>query len=329
MLKVSASPHIRHNDSTKGIMQDVVISLTPAILAASFLFGARALAVIVISVVFSVLFEYLARKIMKRENSIDDWSAVVTGILLAFSLPPDIPFWIPILGSFFAIVLTKQLFGGLGMNFINPALGARIILSISFPASMNSMVMKQEYLGASFLDSTDLISKATPLTELRASRALSGASAIEAASSYSYSDLFLGLKPGMIGEVCLLALCLGALYLLWRRVISLHVPLAFIGTSLLFVALCGQDPLYHLMSGALVLGAFFMATDYVTNPDTAAGQVIFGIGCGLLLGLLRVFGASVGGLMYSIVLMNILTPHIDNLVFRLSKIRRAKAVNNK
>lgn len=316
MLKVSASPHIRHKDSTSGIMKDVCIALIPSMLAGTYLFGTRILAVIAISVAACVLFEYLARLIMKRDNSIQDWSAVVTGVLLACNLPPDIPMWIPIVGAFFAIVVIKQIFGGLGKNFLNPALGARVILSISFPAQMSSYVMKTQWGGQNFLSSADLVSHATPLAALRLNPGAADI-VVQAANGstakYNYGNMFLGLKPGMLGEVCILALLLGAIYLLVKGVIDFYIPLSYIATCLVFVTLFGQDPLFHLLSGGLFLGAFFMATDYVTCPISTLGQVIFGVGCGLLNGLMRVYGAAPEGTSYSILLMNILTPHIDRL----------------
>lgn len=326
MLKISASPHIRHQDSTASIMRDVCIALIPAILAAAVLFGAKAIAIISITVGSCVFFEWLSRIIMCRESTISDYSAVATGILLAFNLPPNIPLWMPIVGSFFAIVVCKQAFGGIGQNFINPALGARIIMAISFPADMNWFAYKLEHGGQAFLNSSDLVSRATPMAEKAAEAISSATKATNAVSSatqavsfepYTYWDLFLGLKPGVIGEVCILALLIGAVYLLVRKVIDLYIPLSFIATTLIFVTLAGQDPLHHLLSGGLILGAFFMATDYVTNPETISGHIIFGIGCGLLTGLMRVYGASAEGVSYAIVLMNVLTPHIDRLTVYL------------
>ncbi|MDO5016103.1 MAG: RnfABCDGE type electron transport complex subunit D [Eubacteriales bacterium] len=330
MLKVSASPHVRHKDSTAGIMRDVCIALVPAIVAAAILFGTSAIGVITVTVASCILFEYLSRRLMKQEQTIGDWSAVVTGILLAFNLPPTIPLWICVVGAFLAIVVIKQWFGGLGQNFLNPALGARVILSISFPAEMTHFVMRPINSR-----SADLISRATPLRFAGMNPDVLSAptaTADGAFEPYNYLDMFMGLKPGTIGEVCILALLIGVIYLLARRVIDLYTPLAFIASALVFVGLNGQDLLYHLLSGGLILGAFYMANDYTTSPMRPSGQIIYGIGCGLLTGLFRVFGAASEGVSFAILLMNILTPHIDHLtVYRpykrkqMAKIKAAEA----
>lgn len=328
MLKVSASPHVRHHDSTATIMRDVCIALVPAVIAATILFGQQALALITVTVLASVVFEYLSRKLMGRENSIGDWSAVVTGLLLALNLPATVPLWIAIVGAFFAIVIVKQFFGGLGKNFLNPALGARVILGISFPAQMNTFTMKVSHFGSSFLDSSDLISRPTPLCcPLRSMDTVSGATGTMEGmfEPYTYTGMFLGLKPGAIGEVCILALTIGVLYLLARRVIDLYTPVAFIATTLIFVTIAGEDPLLHLLSGGLFLGAFFMANDYVTSPQIPTGQIIYGIGCGLITGLLRVYGSAGEGVSYAILLMNILVPHIDKLTVEMPRRRKRKA----
>ncbi len=308
-ITVSSSPHIRDGSKTSRIMLDVVIALIPALLAAVAFFGFRALLVVAVSVLTAVICEWLSRRIMKREQTLGDWSAVVTGLLLAFNLPPTIPLYIAAIGSAVAIVVVKQMFGGLGQNFVNPALAARIILTLSFPAAMTRWVV---------LSGSDLVSAATPLALLK-----SGA---EGAALPSYLDLFLGHGGGCIGEVSILALLIGAAYLMVRRVIQGWIPLTFLATVALLTTLMGQDPLYHLLSGGLVLGAFFMATDYVTAPLTAKGKILFAVGCGLLTSIIRVFGGMTEGVSFSIIFMNILTPHLDRWTIPVSfgGARRAK-----
>lgn len=301
-LQVSSSPHIRENVTTFSLMRDVVIALVPSVIAAGILFGIRAVSVILVSVLSCVFFEYISRRIMKRENTINDLTAVITGILLAFNLPPALPYYMVVIGAFFAIVVVKQMFGGLGNNFVNPALAGRIILAIAFPTAMTSWtVQKGSFDFLNSLTGIDLVSSATPLA-----MAKNGVDALP-----SYLDLFLGNKAGCIGEISILALLLGAVYLVVRKVISLWIPLSFIGTVAILVALAGRDPLFHVLSGGLVLGAFFMATDYVTSPVTRRGRIIFGVGCGLITVLIRLFGNTAEGVSFSILLLNILTPHID------------------
>lgn len=303
-LQVSSSPHIRENVTTTSLMRDVIIALVPAVLASGIIFGIRAIIVTLVSVLSCVLFEYFARKIMKRNQTISDLTAVITGILLAFNLPPSIPYYMVVIGAFFSIIVAKQMFGGLGNNFVNPALAGRIILAIAFPTDMTAWTTRP---GAfSFVDSltgVDLISSATPLA-----MAKNGTAALP-----SYLDLFLGNKAGCIGEICILALLIGAIYLVARKVITLWIPLTYIGTVALLIALAGKDPIYHVLSGGLILGAFFMATDYVTSPVTRRGRVIFGIGCGLITVMIRLFGNTAEGVSFSILLLNILTPHIDRI----------------
>ncbi len=289
-------------------MLDVILALVPALLAAVYFFGLRALSVVAVTVAACVLFEYLARRIMKRNNTIGDLSAVVTGILLAFSITPATPLWMCVVGAFVAIVIIKQMFGGLGNNFVNPAVTARIILSVSFPVQLGTWKILEpadRLFGnaASSFAGTDLVTSATPLY-----LAKSGAADLPA-----YLDLFLGGKSGCIGEISVLAILIGALWLLSRGVIKLWIPLSFIGSTLLVVFVSGGDVLYQLLSGGLMLGAFFIATDYVTSPFTNKGKVIFGIGCGLITGLIRMYGGMPEGVAFSVLLMNILTPHIDRI----------------
>lgn len=294
MLHVSASPHIRDGASTRSIMLQVIIALIPVVLASFFFFGLYGPMLFLFSAGAAVAFEGLARILMKREQTIGDLSAVVTGLLLAASLPAQCPLWILLIGNFVAVVVVKQMFGGLGDNFANPAVTARIVLSVSFAGQMAS------YTVAPAFPSVDLVSQATPLMVAKAGGTLP-----------SYLDLFLGRHAGSIGETSVLALLLGGAYLLLRGIIDIWAPLSFIGTTLLFVSLTGADPLVHLLSGALILAAFFMVTDYVTTPTTLWGKIIFGVGAGLLTGLLRIYSAMPEGVSFAILFMNILTPHIE------------------
>lgn len=310
MLQVSSSPHFRDQATTRRLMLDVIIALVPALIAAVYFYGYRALVVTLISVASAILFEYLSRIIMKRNNTIGDLSAVVTGLLLAFNLPPTVPYWLPVIGSLVAIVAVKQMFGGIGQNFVNPAIAGRIILTLSFPAAMTSWaLMANRALEsgvvrqlAENVSGTDLIATPTPLYLLQT---------VSSSELPGYLNMFLGFKSGCLGEVSILALAIGALYLVIRKVITLWIPLTYIATVMLMTLLAGQDPIYHLLSGGLVIGAFFMATDYVTSPLTFKGKIFFGIGCGLLTGLIRLFGGMQEGVSFSIILMNILTPHLD------------------
>ena len=292
-LYVSSSPHFQGNSSTRKIMLDVIIALIPATIAACVIFGMKSLTLVGICVSSCVLSEYLARKIMKRDTTIGDLSAVVTGLLLALNLPVNINPLIAVFGSVFAIVVVKQMFGGIGMNFVNPALAARIVLLVSFPSSMMS------YPPAFFYKSADAVTSATPLSAQK--------------GAFSYIDLLLGNCSGCIGEVCALALILGGVYLVIRKVISPVIPCVYVGTAALMSLLVGADPLYRVLSGGLLLGAIFMATDYTTSPITFWGKVIFAAGCAILTILLRTYSNMPEGVSFSIILMNILVPHIENL----------------
>ncbi len=298
---VTASPHLRSGNSTAKIMLDVIIALCPALIAGTIFFGWRSLVVVATCVMSCVLFEYAARRIMRRSNTIGDCSAVVTGMLLAFNLPVTIPLWMAVVGSFIAIVIVKQLFGGIGQNFANPAITARIVLMISFTSQMTHWVPPFFYR----TPEVDAVTTATPLALLSAGETLP-----------PISELFLGLQGGCIGEVSALALLLGGGYLLLRRVISPTTPLVFLGTVFLFSDLLGVQPIYQLLSGGLMLGAFFMATDYSTSPLTEWGKAIFGFGCGLITVVIRLFGSYPEGVSFSILLMNILVPYIDRATAR-------------
>ena len=310
-LVVLSSPFIRNKEvSTRGIMLDVVIALLPTAFAAIWFFGRSALIHIVVAVASAVLAEWLYNRIMNQKQTIFDLSAVVTGLLLAFNLPAGAPWWISMTGSALAIVLVKQIFGGLGQNFMNPALTARTILMLSWAGYMASTMPQAGQLFSGLMEhSIDVVASATPLSR--------GTTVV-----YSLRDLFMGDIPGMIGETCKATLLLGGIYLLLRRVIDWRVPVFFIGTTLvLFWAYTGvfysvesgaQNAVYQVLTGGLILGAFFMATDYVTCPITKWGKVIMGIGCGLILFVIRAFNnAYPEGCSFAILFMNVLTPLID------------------
>ncbi len=297
-LTVSASPHAHSQVTTQEIMLDVLIGLIPALIMAVIRFGIYALLLCVICVFSAVAAEYLSRLAMKRANTISDSSAVVTGLLLAFCLPPELPLWMGALGSVIAIVVVKQCFGGLGQNFVNPALTARIILMLCFPAAMTAWISPGNI--------PDAATGATPLAQIQES--IDG-------SALTISDLLLGNHAGCLGEVCSLALLAGGVYLILRRVISPVIPLCFIGTvGICMLLSSGFDvrfTVYQLLSGGLFLGAFFMATDYVTSPINNKGRALYAIGCGLLTSAIRLYGTMPEGVSYAIILMNILVPFIN------------------
>lgn len=293
MLLVSPAPHVRSKTNTQSIMLDVIIAMLPALIASTIIFGWRALLIVAVCVASCLLFEFLFQKLCKRDVTVGDLSAVVTGMLLAFNLPVGIPIWQAVFGCLVAIVAVKQLFGGIGKNFANPAITARIVMLISFAGSMTN-----------FATSADAVSSATPL-------ALMGTEKMP-----SLLTLFLGNHGGSLGETCALALIIGFVYLLVRRVITWHTTVVFVGTVALFTLCLGQNPLEHVLSGGLLLGAIFMATDYSTTPSTKWGKVIFGLGCGIITVLIRVFGGYPEGVSFAILLMNILTPYISKLTRR-------------
>ena len=290
MLTVSSSPHIHGGASTHKIMRDVLIALAPAAVASVVFFGLRSLLVIFTCVVSAVFFEWGFEKVVKRPNTIRDMSACVTGVILAYNLPPTIPLWQAALGSAVAIVLVKQLFGGIGKNFANPAITARIVLFLAFSGSMTTFIRPDGTTGA------------TPLAYL-------------GNSAYSYKpptlDLLLGNHGGCLGEVCAVALLIGFVYLLIRRVITWETPVVFIATVFALSAAFGWNPVDSILSGGLMLGAIFMATDYVTAPMTFWGRVVFGIGAGVLTVIFRIYGSNPEGVSFAILLMNILTPYIN------------------
>jgi len=299
-LLVSASPHIHTDESVRKIMWLVAASLVPAGIAGIAVFGKAALWTIVIGVASAVITEWALQLLTKRKVCISDGSALLTGLLLAYNLPANVPFWIPIVGSFFAIAIGKHVFGGLGQNIFNPALVGRVFLLASWPKYLTAFTKPLEF---------DAVTTATPLALLKEGKMI---------DAISYLDLFLGKRAGCIGEVCIAALLLGALFLLWRGYISLHIPLSFVATVGVFTyifagkqGLFGGDWLFHILSGGLILGAFFMATDYVTSPLTRKGHIIFGVCCGLLTAVIRLWGGYPEGVSYAILMMNAATPLID------------------
>ncbi len=294
-LAVSSSPHLRDNVTTRRIMQEVCLALAPAGIAAIVLFGASAAALIAVSVITAVLAEFCWNKLNKQKTTVGDWSAVVTGLLLAYNLPANAPVWIAVVGAIIAIILVKQMFGGIGSNFMNPALAARAILFVSWSSLMTS------YPATQFM--TDVTSSATPLNLL-------GKGTVE---GVNLMDLFLGNVPGVLGETCKLALLLGGVYLILRGIVDWKIPVTFIAT--VFVCYLVKDgaemALYQILSGGLFLGAFFMATDYATSPVTNVGRVIMGVGCGLFLFVIRAYASYPEGCSFAILLMNVATPLID------------------
>lgn len=288
---VSVSPHLHSKVDTKSLMRDVCIALVPALIASVVIFGFRSLLVTAVCVAAAVLTEFLYQKGTKQTVTIGDWSAVVTGVLLAFNLPVSIPLWQAALGSIVAILVVKQLFGGLGCNFANPAIVGRIVLFLSFSKTMTAWTFP------------DAVSTATPLAVMAKGGELP-----------SLLNMFLGVKGGCLGEVSVLALLIGFVYLLVRKVITWHTPVVFVGTVFVLSWLLGGDFLYavnQIMAGGLMLGAIFMATDYATTPSTNKGRMIFGLGCGILTVLIRQWGSYAEGVSFAILFMNILTPYIS------------------
>ena len=300
----SYQPQVRTKTDTSRIMLDVIIALVPAMAFAVYQFGFKVLALLAISVASAVFFEWGYRKLMKKPGSINDLSACVTGILLVLCLPVDAPLWMPVIGTFFAIVIVKQLYGGIGKNFVNPALAGRAFLFFSWTATMTSWAVPKALGGVS-------VAMATPLSILKEGGDI-------AAQGYDYLDMFLGFMPGSIGEISALALLIGGAYLLIRKVINWRIPVAFIGTVAVLTFIFPRNGyanldwmLYNLLSGGLLLGAFFMATDYSSSPVTLNGQLLFGFGCGALTVLIRYFGGFPEGVSFAILIMNLCAWAID------------------
>lgn len=310
-LIATSNPHIRGNETTRSIMLDVIIGLLPALAFACFNFGFRALTLTAVSMVACVFFEWLYRKLMKKPQSVNDLSAAVTGMLLAFVCPVQMPYWMIIIGDAFAIIVVKQLFGGIGKNFVNPALAGRAVLLASYAGTMTSWVDPAVNKAAIIGSNVDIVTTATPLAMMK------GGSFDAMIGTYQVSDMFVGNIPGSLGEVSALALLIGGAYLIWRKVINWQTPVAYIATVAVLTFLFPlsgtgvQWMLYSVFGGGLFLGAFFMATDYATSPITKKGQLIFGIGCGLFTVLIRYFGGYNEGVCYSIMVMNLLVALID------------------
>lgn len=300
---VSGTPHVRSKESIQSIMRDVVIALIPASVMGIYYFGIKALMLIIVSIVSSVVFEWGYEKILKKPVTISDFSAILTGLLLALNLPATASWWVPVVGSFIAIVIAKQFYGGLGQNFINPALIGRAFLVAAYPTQTT---------GAAFATGrmvVDASTYATPLAELKAGTAIVNADAIK--------NALIGNVGGTIGETCAIALIIGGIYLLVKHVISWRIPVVYIVVVFILTSLMRGNGflggVYEIFCGGLMLGAIFMATDYVTSPISAKGQIIFAIGCGVLTSLIRVYGGYPEGVSYSILIMNLAVPLIDRV----------------
>ncbi|HSW64657.1 MAG TPA: RnfABCDGE type electron transport complex subunit D [Dissulfurispiraceae bacterium] len=310
-LIISASPHIRSDESTSRIMWTVSAALLPATIMAAYEFGPYAVFLIALTVVSAVGFEYLYQRGMNKKVTVTDGSAVLTGLLLGLNLPPTVPFYIPLVGAAVAIVLTKQLFGGLGFNVFNPALIGRAFLLISFPKLMTIYVEP----AAQFVK-MDAKTTATPLTILKL-EGIGGLMEVYGDQFAMYSEFLIGNRAGSIGETSSIAILIGGLFLMFRGYISWHIPVSFLGSAAVVAWIFGGegfftgDPILHLLGGGLMLGAFFMATDYVTSPSVKKGQLVFGVGCGLLTMLIRLKGGYPEGVMFAILIMNCFTPVID------------------
>jgi electron transport complex protein RnfD len=298
-LHLSISPHIRTKRTTQSIMLDVIIALMPVLIAGCVIFGLRALAVLAVTTATAVLSEWVFNRIMKKKQTIGDLSAVVTGLLIGLNLPATASLWQAAIGSIFAIIVVKCLFGGLGCNLVNPAATARVFMLVAF-----SSMTQTAY--PTIVKLPDAVASATPLTSLETGKEIP-----------SLLNLFLGLQGGAIGETCTIALLIGFAYLLIRRVITWHIPVAYIGAAYLLTFLIkGFDPLVSLswiLSGGLIIGAIFMATDYVTSPATPLGKIIFGVGCALFTVIIRFWGNYPEGVSFAILLMNLVNPYIDKL----------------
>ena len=311
-LVVSAAPHLRTSSTIDNAMRDVLIALMPILILSLYYFRWAAASVIIVSVVAAVLSEYACQKIMKREITLDDYSAIITGLLLAFTLPPELPLWMVAIGSSAAIIIAKQIFGGLGNNIFNPALVGRAILLASWPVAMTT-----------WKSPIDGVTTATPLALMKEASFLTAFQDLVGAEELlaqlpSLFNSFIGNIAGSIGETSAIAIIIGGFYLIYKGHVDWRIPSAYIGTVFVITTVIGFSsgqgiayPIFHLVSGSLLLGAFFMATDWVTTPITKKGRIVFGLGCGLLTVLIRLKGGYPEGVCYSILLMNCLTPLID------------------
>ena len=306
-LVVSASPHDRSHKTVRSIMLDVIIAMVPALIASVVFFGPRALLVECVSVGTCVIAEFISRVVMKRSQTIGDLSAVITGLLLAFNLPVNIPLWMVMIGAVVSIVVVKQFFGGIGQNFVNPAIAGRIVLLASFPVAMSTWTAPLTWSAQNL----DGLTSASPLADIHTMVSAG------AAPDASLLEMLIGWRAGCLGETCAIAIILGGIYLIARKVISPTIPLIYIGTVAVIMLIAGKGNLefvaYELLGGGLMLGAVFMATDYTTSPITFKGKIIFAVGCGVITSLIRLFGNLPEGVSYSIIIMNILVPLIENI----------------
>ncbi len=306
-LIVTAAPHITGTDSTQKIMQRVCLALCPTLIAAVIIFGINALILTAVTVIACVFFEWAYCKLMHRENPVGDFSAVVTGMLLAFNLPSTLPWWMAVVGAFISIVIVKQLFGGLGYNFANPAIVGRIALAMGFAGRMTSF---------GYPRGVDAATAATPLSH------------IADFGPGDYVTLLLGNHGGVLGETCAITLIAGGIFLIVTKVISPVIPVTYLGTVAVLSLAAGQDPIVQLLSGGLILGAFFMATDYVTSPTTTKGKLIFGLGLGIITCAIRFLGTMAEGVSFSILLMNLVVPYIEVLTRQdrlgIAKVKKSK-----
>ncbi|MDD5823909.1 MAG: RnfABCDGE type electron transport complex subunit D [Firmicutes bacterium] len=306
-LVVSSAPHIVTEYDTTRLMGTVMLALLPSLIASTYIFGARVLLLTAVCVIASVGFEWVYNLITKKKQTIGDLSAALTGLLIAFNVPSNFPLWQAVIGCFFAIIIVKQLYGGLGKNFVNPAITARIFLFISFASTMSTWPLPRMAATA------DATTGATPLG------VLAEGSSTEALAQFGLKDMLLGFSGGSTGEVCALALIIGGVFLIWKKVISPIIPCAFIGTVFVIALITTQSitmAIWHVLAGGVLLGAFFMATDYVTTPKLPMGQLIFGIGCGLITMVIRLWGSYPEGVSFSILLMNICVPLINNFTYK-------------
>ena len=309
-LSVSSSPHIRSGATTTKIMGTVIIALMPALVASVIIFGPRALLVTAVTVAAAVLFEFAWCHLRHQPDSIQDLSAVVTGLLLAFNVPSTIPLWMPVVGAFVSIVIVKELFGGIGRNFANPAIVGRMVLAVSFTSRMTAFPFPNTLSGV------DALTSATPLA------------AAGNGAQLPYLDLLLGTHGGVLGETCAIALIIGGVYLIVTKVISPTIPVTYLATVAVLSLIAGKDPIYQLLSGGLLLGAFFMATDYVTSPTTTKGKLVFGIGLGIITCAIRFLGRMNEGVSFAILLMNLMVPYIEVLTRQdrlgIAKVKKSK-----
>ena len=300
-LHISTGPHLRSRQDTPSLMRDVLIALCPAVAASLYFYGLKALWILLVSTACAVLSEYVWQRLMKKPIRLNDFSAAVTGLLIGLNMPATVPVWVPAIGSVFAIIIVKQLFGGIGHNFLNPALAARAVLLTSWPSYMTKALVPERTLTFGLFESSvDAITSATPLV----------------APVGDIRNLLMGNIAGAIGETCKIAILLGLVYLLIRGVIRWQIPVCMLGTVALMSWILGKDPLTAVLSGGVLFGAVFMATDYVTTPMLKVGQAIFGVGAGILVVLIRNYGNYPEGVTYAILIMNIVTPLLDRSLKR-------------